>query len=448
MSILPKRRLVKYSLSLVGVGIVLAILWKFSIDYYTEQKSPYRYRFALSTPGSAIAELQNEINFLRQRIKNAPTDGLDRAYLASAYLKMARATGNSQWYLLSEQSAKQSFTNLPFNNPGALVALAKVSEAKHDFSTAMRFATQVLKENPQNSDALSILVISNLAIGKLKDAEIYADRLVKIVPSLNSLSLRALIKSAQGQDREAIKDFQDAIALEDVGEVGSSAKVRTQLGKLYFHRGDINQARQLYNQALRILPRYSFALINLAELETRQGNYAAAENYYSEVFVSAAYLETFDHLAWFGRAQVKELQGDRSTAITYWQKAKSLLDMHNNTDDFGHRREVAKLLLSTGTDLPLALKLMEAELKIRRDAETLDTFAWALTRSQRWQEAQDILEEAFSLGTRSAAIYSRAGKIAAELGQKDKAIAYFQTAQTIDPTFNIQAQKLAGILPF
>lgn len=452
MSILSKRRWIGNSLSIVGIGLILAVVFKVGNDYYTEQKNPYRYPFQTAPSGKAIAELQNEISFLRQRIKNAPNDGLDRANLAQAYLKMARATGNAQWYLLAEQSAKRSYSNLPFNNSGAILALARVSEAKHDFSTSIRMSDRVLKENSQNEDALSILVTSNLAIGKLKEAELYADKLVAKIASLNTLSLRALVKTARGKDLQAIADFQAAIALEEAGETGNSAKVRTQLGRLYFQRGELSQARELYDRALAILPRYPFALISLAELETRQGNYQAAEDNYARVFISAAYPETFDHLAWYGRAQVKELQGDRATAKTYWQKAKSLLDRHSSLNEFGHRREAAKLLLSTGTDLPQALnealKLMEAELKVRRDAETLDTYAWALTRSQRWQEAQNILEEAFNLGTRNAAMFYRAGKIAEVLGNQSKAIAYFQKAQTTDPTFNIQAQKISGIVPF
>jgi len=447
MSILIKQW-IGYSLSVIGAGIILSVILKVGINYYADRNAPYRYPFVTAPSGKAIAELQNEISFLRQRIKLAPNDGLDRANLSQAYLKMAKATGNAQWYLLAEQSAQRSLSNLAFNNSSAILALARVSEAKHDFSASIRLADRVLKENQQNGDALSILVSSNLATGKLNQAALYADRLVAKISSLNTLSLRALVKTSQGKDLEAIRDFQAAIALEEAGETGSSVKVRTQLGRLYFQRGELNQAKQLYDRALAILPRYSFALISLAELETRQGNYQAAEDYYAQVFISAAYPETFDHLAWYGRAQVKELQGDRSAAMAYWQKAQELLIRHSSLNEFGHRREAAKLLLSMDTDLSQALKLMEAELEIRRDAETLDTYAWALTRMQRWREAETILEEAFSLGTRNATMFYRAGKVAEALGNQNKAIAYFQKAQATDPTFNIQAQRTSGIVPF
>jgi Tfp pilus assembly protein PilF len=43
------------------------------------------------------------------------------------------------------------------------------------------------------------------------------------------------------------------------------------------------QAKALLKEALRLVPRYPLALIYLADLETRQGNYREAEGYYSKV---------------------------------------------------------------------------------------------------------------------------------------------------------------------
>jgi tetratricopeptide (TPR) repeat protein len=435
---------------LVGIALIAAAL-QFGRNL---ESNPYHYRLPIPVPGTATRELEKEVVFLRQRIELAPNDGLDRAHLAKAYLKMARATGNIQWYLLAEQSATRSLNNLAFNNLGAVIVLARIAEAKHDFPEAIKLANQVLKSQPNHDDALSILVSSNLAIGKLTEAEKWADKLATKIPSLNTLSLRALVKSAQGKDREAIQDFQQAIASEDVGESGSSAKVRAQMGRFYFQRGNFIAARQLYGSALQILPRYPLALVYLAELETRQGDYQAAEKNYTEVYISAAYPNTFDHAAWYGRGQVRELQGDRANAEAYWLKAQELLNLHSSLSEFGHRREAAKLLLvmsntenklkDKNENLAKALSLMEAEVKIRRDAETLETYAWVLIRLQRWQTAQKILQEAIDLGTRNPTIFYRAAQVEEALGNQGQAIALFQKSQAIDPTFSAYA-KLAKL---
>ncbi|MEM9484409.1 MAG: hypothetical protein AAGA83_12025, partial [Cyanobacteria bacterium P01_F01_bin.116] len=62
-------------------------------------------------------------------------------------------------------------------------------------------------------------------------------------------------------------------------------------------------------------------------------------------------------------------------------------------------------------DLSEALALMVADLDVRQDAETLDTYAWALMRLGRWQDAQQVLQKAMDQGTRSAVIFYRAALI-------------------------------------
>ncbi|HBB35036.1 MAG TPA: hypothetical protein DC064_25435 [Cyanobacteria bacterium UBA9273] len=405
--------------------------------------STYRYRFEQSLSGNVTHTLNQEIKFYQERISHNPEGGLDRASLAKAYLKMARATGDANWYLLAEQTAKRSLVQLPFSNSGATLALARVAEARHDFTEAIDLATQVLQEKLGNEDALSILVTSNLAMGKVDEASKAADTLVNQIPSIGSLALHALVNQAQGKDEAVLQDFKQALAAEEPGEAGSSAWVRTMLGRFYFKRGNHQLAGQLYQEALRILPRYPLALVNLAELETRLGRYQAAEQYYTQVFVSPAYPNIFDHVALHGLARVKALQGHKSKAKEQWHQAEALLRDHLDVDSFGHRRELARLLLESDRpqDKAEALTLMQEEVQLRRDPETLDTLAWALSSAGRWEEAQGAIREALRWGIRDAAMFYRAGTIEEKLGNRDRAKAYFQLAQETDPTFDERAWR-------
>ncbi|MEM8752823.1 MAG: tetratricopeptide repeat protein, partial [Pseudomonadota bacterium] len=130
--------------------------------------------------------LNQEIAFYRDRIQQSPSDGLDRAALAQTYLKMARATGQSHWYLLAEQSARQSLTNLPINNSGATLALAHLAEAKHDFTQSIALAQDVLELSPNNEDAQALLVTAYLAQGETAKAHQIAKQLVDQLPTLGS----------------------------------------------------------------------------------------------------------------------------------------------------------------------------------------------------------------------------------------------------------------------
>jgi tetratricopeptide (TPR) repeat protein len=433
-------------LPFLGIIVVASIglrLWTQNTGIYNN----YRYRFEKASAGNVTRAINKEISFYQERINLNPEDGLDRTSLAKAYLKMARATGDANWYLLAEQTAKRSLINLPFHNTGATLALAKVAEAKHDFKQSIALTQKVLQEKPGNEDAISLLVTSNLAIGKVAQATGLANNLVEQIPSLGTLTLRALVNQSQGKNEAAIRDFNLALAAEEPGETGSSAWVRTLMGRFYFKQGNHQLADQLYQEALHILPRYPLALVSLAELETRRKNYGKALDYYSQVYISPAYPNIFDHVALHGIAVVKKLQGNQSGAKQEWDKAQQLMRQHLNINSFGHRRELARLLLESERvqDTTEALSLMQAEVLLRRDPETLDTLAWALTNSGRWREAQQVIKEALSRGIRDAGIFYRAGIIEQKLGNSQQASVYFQQAKKTDPTLDEQAQRTLGL---
>lgn len=450
-------------LFLLGVPISSILLlnvspgWRLLSDLVNQQfsklEAPYRYPFSRSLPGTTnpTGSLQKEIAFYQERVSQAPQSGLNQASLATAYLKMARATEEGSWYLLAEQAAQRSLANLSFNNNGAVLVLARVAQARHDFSEAIRLAKQVLKSQPGDEDALAVMVTANVATGKLQEAQQAADTLVKRIPTLGSLTLQALVKVNQGRDQEAIQAFQSALAAEEAGETGSSAWTRTNLAQFYSKRGQLALAGELTLETLRILPGYRLALVQLAELETRLGQYKAAESYYDQVIAYSKESSTvFDHVVLRGKARLKQLQDDQSEAIALRKEAEALLRQTatgHGSGSFGHRRELARLLLEGDRreDVPEALSLMQAELSIRRDAETLDTLAWALSRSGRWREAQNVMQEVLHTGIRDAGMFYRAGTIEQALGNSSQARAYFQLAQETDPKFDEQARQALGL---
>jgi len=425
------------------VGILLSV--PVALRFWNGEaglNTPYRYRFSRPSPGSITQALGKEITFYQERISRTPENGLDRASLASTYLKMARATGDTSWYLLAEQSAQQSLVKLPFQNDGAVLALAQVAQARHDFAEAIRLAKQVSGKD----DALSLMVTAKLAMGKVEEASVAADALANRIPTLGPLTLRALVKVAQGKDEAAIQNFQQALAVEQSGETGGSLWARTLLGRFYLKRGQLKKARELYQEVLRVLPQYPPAILNLAELEVRLGDYKAAERHYSQVFLTSQRSPTvYDHIVMRGMARVKELSGDQAGAREWRDKAEARL--RQDLIGFGHRRELAHLLLERGGSKAIAeaLTLMQAEVRVRRDAETLDTLADALSRSGRWQEARAAMQEALRSGIRDPGLFYRASVIEQALGNQPQSIAFSRLAQETDPTFDQHAQQALGL---
>jgi tetratricopeptide (TPR) repeat protein len=421
-------------------------------DVFAE-KSPagldakYRYHFSevLKKNPSQKEALQQEIAFYQQRLAVDSRSGLNRAALAGVYLKMARATGEGGWFLLAEQAAERSIADLPFDNQGALLILARIAEAKHDFPTALRFAKQV---GFDHEDAIALSITSHLAMGKLSEASAAAEALVSRLPNLGSLTLRALVREAQGRDAEVLQDFREAMAAEEPGEVAGSARVRSLLGRFYARRGQLQQAKALFLESLRLVPRYPLALIYLADLETRSGNYREAEGYYSKVSAySGGAATVFDRTVDRGMARVKELQGDAIASRQLRDKTEAEMRQEQGSDGFGHRRDLASLLLEKGRsqDVTEALTLMQEEVKIRRDALTLDTLAWALSSAGEWEKADRVMGEILRSGIRDAGIFYRASAIARTLGKDAESRTYLEKAKEIDPTFDVRSGKALGL---
>lgn len=438
---------------LVGMVVVnLSPNLRFISDNFSN-KTPenldtnYRYHFSESlrnNPNQKEA-IQQEIAFYQQRLAVDSRSGLNRAALAGSYLKMARATGEGGWFLLAEQAAQRSIADLPFDNQGALLVLARIAEARHDFATALRFAKQA---GSDNEDAIALLVTSNLAMGKVNEANAAAEALVNRIPNLGSLTLRALVRESQGRDAEVVQDYRQAMAAEEPGEVAGSARARSLLGRFYARRGQFVQAKALFLEALRLVPRYPLALIYLADLETRQGNYREAEGYYSKVSAySGGAATVFDRIVDRGMARVKDLQGDAIESRRLRDKAEAGLRQEQVSGGFGHRRDLASLLLEKGRsqDVTEALALMQEEVKIRRDAVTLDTLAWALSAAGEWQKADRVMAEIMRSGIRDAGMFYRAGAIARTLGKDTESRAYFQKSKEIDPNFDDRARQALGL---
>src|SRR6476646_10011940 len=192
-AVLSSPRLV--ALPVVGLLVLIPVslhLWQ---QQARAQLDPlYRYQFSRPDPGKVTQALEREMAFYQTRILSDPKGGLNRAALSRAYLKMARATGESSWYLLAEQTAQQSLANLSFSNTEAVLVLARVATARHNFAEALR----LLKQAPGNPDVLSIATTAHLAIGDIAAANAAAEKLVKQSPSLGALAQRALVKVAQG----------------------------------------------------------------------------------------------------------------------------------------------------------------------------------------------------------------------------------------------------------
>lgn len=370
-----------------------------------------------------------EIAFYRQRISQNPEGFLDLVSLADAYLRRAKATGEAGWYLLAEQAARRSLASFEYN-PGALLILTRIAIARHDFNEALKLTSQAQKIKRDDLGIQSSLVTIRLGLGDPAAAALAAEQLVKRAPGLESYTQRALVYVAQGRDEAAIQDLKHGISLEMSGQMESSAQARAWLGRLYARGGQPDIADALYTEALRIRPRHAVTLGLLADLDLRKSRFSEAESHYREAFEASqapVYL--------IGRARAQQAQNQLPESEALWQAAEKTLRREVDASGFGHRRDLARLLLERKTAPAEALSLMQAEIKQRQDAETLNILAWSLSANQRWPEARTVMQRLLATGAHEAEYLYRAALIEKKLNQPEKARAFLSDADRRDPGF-------------
>ena len=406
------------------------------------------YSFELNLPGTTDRKqlIQREIELYQTKLQQNPDSGMHLAALANAYWKLGKATGEVSWFLLAEETATRSIAILPFENASAKLTLAQVAQARHDFKTAQTIALDIIKTKPKSDEARSILVTCALATGDLLSAETQVNILVNRSPDLNTLTLQALVEDAQGK-QSSTETFRLAIQIEEVGEVGPSALVRVLLGRHFYHQGELDKAESLYQEALRILPRYPLALINLATVQTRREQYAEADRTYDQVIAySQQSTNIYDHTVLRGKARLKQLQNQPYNDLL--QKAETLLRQDTNAGHsngaFGHRRELAQLLLDRrqNNDSVEALALMQEETKVRQDAQTYAVLARALVANNRIPEAQKAIQRSLNSGIKNSGIFKQASEIEQRLGNAEQSKIYRTNSQTIDPSFETSLDVL------
>ena len=414
--------------ALLGSLLLAGLVWASSPGVWQSQPAKSKlapYQLKLARQGVDTSE--NEIAFYRKRIQQNPDGFLDLVSLAEAYLRKARSSGESGWYLLAQQAANRSLAS--FDNPGARMVLAQIAMARHDFAEALSLSRQIARVQPANLGVQANYVTIYLATGEPAQALAAAEILVKRAPGLDSYVQRGLANAGLGRFQAAEADFLHAIEREQPGQLNASALARSWLGRLYARHNQLDQAEDLYREALRIQPRQPVALGLMADLQMRRARWQQAEELYAE-----AHARSQAPVYLIGRARARSATDTRS-AGELWQAAETALRRDLQGGSFGHRRDLARLLLEHQNNWREALSLMQAELKIRHDPETLNLLAWSLGRAGRWPEARQVLQRALTQGSQDAELLYRAAETEKALGHMPEAEAFLQQARERDPGF-------------
>jgi tetratricopeptide (TPR) repeat protein len=292
-------------------------------------------------------ELANSYTAGRQAA--AALDVLDGA--PSAQKSSAAWIGVRNWALialnrLDEAAASVEKGLAQRQDPELLLQRGVMSAMKKDYAKARGDAEELLQLNPASARALNLAVEVSL----------------------------------EQNDRAAALRFLRLIA----GKNSRSAPMQTVIGEWFRRLGLVTEARQGFDAAIALNPRYTPAVLDLAALDAKEGKIDSARQTLLTV-ISTAPRDKGAHL-WL--AMIEHSSKNMDAALAEFQKVLEL-----DPDNVVALNAAAYLLAPV--DSQTALKYAEHALELEPESANVeDTLGWIYFRRGLYQRSTDFLSKA------------------------------------------------------
>jgi len=352
------------------------------------------------------------------------------AFLGQLELERARLTGDVGSYARAARALEQAVRLAPgVSETQAL--LASVLFTTHDFTGAFDLASEIY-ERDGDLGALAVRGDAALELGRYEQAEADYATLAATLPGASSSLVRlARLSFLQGDTgRAAVLAAEAERAAASEGAFGATrAWYAAFRGRLALDAGRPDEAATYYARAVGSAPDYHVAIVGLASARAAQGRIAEAIRLYER---ATAMVPEPAPLAALG--DLYTLQGDDAAAADRYATVEAIASLAEANQLYD--RQLASFRADHGGDLTDALRIVEEELRTRRDVYGHDAHAWVLYHLGRHEEARSASDEALALGTPDARLWFHAGMISAALGDDDRAREELTRALQIAPRFD------------
>jgi tetratricopeptide (TPR) repeat protein len=254
--------------------------------------------------------------------------------------------------------------------------------------------------------------------------------MVDLRPDLSSYSRISYLRELHGDTEGALEMMQLAV---DSGTPGSenTAWVRTQLANLYFNTGNVDQAGLEYQRTLQQRPDYVYALAGLGRVRAAQGEVDEAIQLLNQ---TVGIMPIPEFVITLG--DLYQVSGQEEMADQQYQLLATIEKLHR-ANGVDMDMETALFNADHDRNLKETLALAREAYANRPSIHGADALAWALYKTGNYDEAQKYSEEALQLGTKDALKYFHAGMIALKLGDQTQARENLDQALTLNPHFSI-----------
>jgi tetratricopeptide (TPR) repeat protein len=408
-------------LSLLGIAVIGGLLWQ------REHRSVHvaaAQAFARLTPAQM---LDSNIVFYEGVARRDPTGGMALGTLALFYMRRARATGDYQDILRSEDAARRSLGNRGAHNTKARQALAASLLSEHRFGDALVIAQDLAARDESNPAFRASVGEIEMELGRYDDARASFASVAGNTSDLSVAPRLARWAEIQGHPDSAYRLMnQSLLAIVDRPEVPAEQKAWywLRIGDLQLRRGKLDEAANDYQRGLAVHEDDYRLLTAMAKLEGARHEWKHAIDYGER-----AVAVSFDPATLGVISDSYLALGDSAKADEY----AHAMEVAVSRQKTAYHREWSLFLLNHGRRVSEVLSKAQDELETRQDIYGYDVTAWALHASGRDAEAREMMKHALALGTQDAMLFYHAAVIDRALGKADVATSELEHARTLNP---------------
>ena len=350
--------------------------------------------------------------------RQAPDEAGSYTHLAETFLVRRRETADAS-YLAYAKDALSAARSLSPEDPRVLSTQIMLYFDDHRFAEAAAMARRVIAANPTDAGGHLLLSDAELEMGRYDAAVEALQEAMDRSPDLRSYSRAAHLRWLHGDVEGAIDSMNDALAAASRGPE-PMAWCYVDLGTMLWHSGQLDSARRVAEQALRLVPEYAPALSLQARILAAQGQPEAAMHKLTAVIERAPSAEILL------RASDVAALGGFDAEARRWRAQAEKLASHDPVP-------VALFYARHGIETERSLELAEKAVAQRATVYTHDAHAMALLRAGQVAEATAAMDRSLALETADARLLLHRGLIELAAGDRDAARVTLTAANAQNP---------------
>jgi tetratricopeptide (TPR) repeat protein len=367
---------------------------------------------------------------LEAQVRAEPRDATLLTQLGFAYQLRWRETADPS-YLPRSKEALQRAVRFGVEDANAILGLGSLALIQHEFRAALEHGRNAERLLPGSSRPYGVIGDALVELGRYHDAFAAFERMVTLRPSLASYARVAYARELVGDREGAIAAMRLALDAA-AGQPEPTAWANVELAKLHLGLGNTSAARAHVRGALRVLPGYPSARVELARIAAVTGHVDAAVGQARRAADAIPTTSSISLLADLldragRRAEASEQRATVAVIERLFEANGIQVDLESavaRADDLGRPRETVEL----------ARRARAARPSIYGD----DALAWALARAGRCAEAVPLARRALRLGTEDGLLYFHLGYAEGCAGNRPAMRDAYRRALEVNEAFSVR----------